>query len=287
MRRALAAAAPHLRPRVDSVRAVASAAAPTRPPRVAVVQGASRGLGLELARQLAARGDTVVATCRRPDDATELQAVAADSGGRVTLLRLDVTDDASIEAAAAAVADAHGRADLVLNASGVLHGGVLGSPETALTRVTRAAVAEAYNVNAAGPILVARAFEPLLRVAGKAAVAGDAPPAVLASISARVGSISNNSLGGWHSYRASKAALNMLTVNVSLEFARKKSGVAAIVLHPGTCETDLSLPFRRGVPPGKLFPVQRGAAQLLAIIAGVKLEDNGSFFAWDGQRVPW
>jgi NAD(P)-dependent dehydrogenase (short-subunit alcohol dehydrogenase family) len=285
MRRALSAAAPRLRP--SCARALASsAAAPS--PRVAVVQGASRGLGLELARQLAARPDTaVVATCRNPDGATGLQKLAAEAGGRVTVLRLDLTDDASIDAAAAAVGDAHGRADLVLNASGILHGGDVGMPETALARVSRAALTAAYEINAAGPILVAKAFEPLLRSAGKDRAAAEAPPAVLASISARVGSISDNGLGGWHSYRASKAALNMLTVNAALEFARKKAGVAAIVLHPGTCETDLSAPFRRGVPPGKLFSVERGASQLLSIIDGVTLDDNGSFFAWDGQRVPW
>jgi NAD(P)-dependent dehydrogenase (short-subunit alcohol dehydrogenase family) len=293
MRRA-AAAALRLRPDralPSSLRALASSSAPPPPPRVAVVQGASRGLGLELARQLALeRGAVVVATCRDPAASPGLAALAAAAPpGRVTVLRLDLTDDASIEAAAAAVGDAHGGGvDLLFNASGVLHAPGL-TPETSLARVTRAALATAFEVNAAGPILVARAFEPLLRTAGvaRAKRGPGTPPAVLASLSARVGSIGDNGMGGWHAYRASKTALNQLTRNAAVEFARKKAGVAAVVLHPGTCDTDLSKPFQRGVPQGKLFPVERGARQLLDIVDGLTLDDNGAFIAWDGARIPW
>ena len=203
------------------------------------------------------------------------------------MLPLDVTDEGSIESAAAAVGAATDHVDLVLNAGGVLHIPGEMMPETALARVSQHALATCFAVNAAGPILVGRAFAPLLVAAAKAGGATADRPAVLASISARVGSISDNSLGGWHSYRASKAALNALTKTVAVEFGRKRQAVAALVLHPGTCETDLSAPFRANVPAGKLFTVQRGASQLLDVIDRATLADNGRFFAWDGQEIPW
>ncbi|PKI75214.1 hypothetical protein CRG98_004365 [Punica granatum] len=111
--------------------------------------------------------------------------------------------------------------------------------------------------------------------------------AIVANLSARVGSIGDNRLGGWHSYRASKSALNQLTKTVSVEFARKKDPIACILLHPGTVDTDLSKPFQRNVPEGKLFTKEYSVQRLLGIIDNAKRQDNGKFFAWDGQEVPW
>lgn len=213
--------------------------------------------------------------------------MAAASGGRLTVLPLDVTDEATISSAAASVASSTDHLDLLLNAGGVLHIPGVMMPETALARLSQAALTTCLAVNAAGPILVGRAFAPLLVAAEKAAGASESRPAVFASISARVGSISDNSLGGWYSYRASKAALNALTKTASVEFARKRQKVAALVLHPGTCETDLSAPFRANVPSGKLFTVERGASQLLDIVGKATMADNGRFFAWDGSEIPW
>ena len=320
MRAALARAARRaMRPPPATFRAIAATAA--APPRVAVVQGASRGLGLELARQLAlARGATVVATCRDPGAAAGLAALVEEAPrGSVTVLRLDATDEASIVAAAAAVGDAHGRADLVINAAGILHGTDF-SPETSLAKLDPATLARVYAVNAIGPALVAREFAGLLTVAGKERLKAGLPPAVLASLSARVGSVGDNGTGGWYAYRASKVsereggggrrrrgcraaslsrpldrtlpsppqtALNQLMKTAAVELARKRSGVAVACLHPGTCETDLSAPFRRSVPADKLFPVECGAAQLLDVIDALALEESGCFKAWDGSTIPW
>ena len=285
----------------------------------------NKGLGLELARQLVLGGgggkgkfDAVVATCRDPSSATALAALAAEANSaasssnssssvpRLTILPLDVTRASTIDAAAEAVSSSLGRLDLLINASGILHGSATdpesGSvetfmPETGLARITPAALAACFAVNAAGPILVARAFVPLLIAGGKAEEArakeaGQAPtssprPSVLASISARVGSVSDNGTGGWYSYRASKTALNQLNKTLSVELARKRAPVSAILLHPGTCDTDLSKPFQRNVPEGKLFSRERGARQLLEIVGKATREDSGKFFAWDGQEVPW
>lgn len=112
-------------------------------------------------------------------------------------------------------------------------------------------------------------------------------PAVIANLSARVGSIGDNRLGGWYSYRASKAALNQLTKTMSLEFQRRKQPVAAICLHPGTCDTDLSAPFQRNVPPEKLFTRERAVEQLLRIIDSTTMADTGRFVAWDGSPIEW
>eukprot|EP00891_Asterochloris_glomerata_P008672 jgi/Astpho2/8672/Aster-08303 len=98
-------------------------------------------------------------------------------------------------------------------------------------------------------------------------------------MSARVGSIGDN--------RASKTALNSLTKTMSLEFARRKQNVACIMLHPGTCDTDLSAPYQKNVKPDKLFTKDRAVKQLLGIIDSVTMAESGSFFAWDRQEVPW
>ncbi|MEM8916473.1 MAG: C-factor, partial [Pseudomonadota bacterium] len=111
--------------------------------------------------------------------------------------------------------------------------------------------------------------------------------AVFAPISARVGSISDNQLGGWHSYRASKAALNMVLKTLSIELAVKNPGAVCVGLHPGTVDTGLSEPFQRGVAEGKLFTPTKSARHLLTVLDGLGPEETGHSFAWDGQRIPF
>lgn len=142
-----------------------------------------------------------------------------------------------------------------------------------------------YEVNAVGPILVVKHMWPLLKAGGGGGTGRDV--AIVANLSARVGSIGDNRLGGWHSYRSSKTALNQLTKTISVEFARKKDPVICLLLHPGTVDTDLSRPFQRNVPEGKLFTKEFSVQKLLSIINNVKMHDNGKFFAWDGQEIPW
>lgn len=110
-------------------------------------------------------------------------------------------------------------------------------------------------------------------------------PSVFASITARVGSIEDNALGGWISYRASKAAQNQALKTASIELGRR--GIIVVALHPGTVDTDLSQPFQKNVPKGKLFPVDVAAAQLLDVIDSLEVSDNGSFLAYDRQPIPW
>ena len=188
---------------------------------------------------------------------------------------LDLTDEASIEAAAARVAAGPPPA-LILVATGILGEGERG-PEKALRDLDPDWLARVFAINTIGPALVAKHFLPLMPRTG-------AP--VFAALSARVGSISDNRLGGWHGYRASKAALNMLIRNFAIDAARHNNRSIVVALHPGTVDTKLSAPFRGSVAPGKLFDRERAALQLLDVVEGLKPGDSGKCFAWDGAEIP-
>jgi len=247
-----------------------------------LIQGASRGIGFEFVRQCLAefRVGHVLATCRSPARAADLATLTATTGGRLTVLPLDVTDEASIAAAAAAAA-AHtvSRLHLVVNCAGVLHDATCGMrAEKRLTDVRPESLVRAFAVNAIGPLLVARHFEKLFAHADRA---------VFASLSARVGSLEDNRLGGWYAYRASKAAQNMYTRTLAIEWARSRRNVVCVALHPGTTDTDLSRPFQGNVPEGKLFGVDYAVARLLEVIDRLQPADTGQFLAWDGERIPW
>jgi NAD(P)-dependent dehydrogenase (short-subunit alcohol dehydrogenase family) len=136
----------------------------------------------------------------------------------------------------------------------------------------------AFHVNAFGPLLIAKHFAPLLMHRART---------VFANVSARVGSIGDNRLGGWYAYRGSKAAQNMFTRNLAIELGRRNPELVVMALHPGTVATDLSLPFRRGVPSDKLFDVGRAARQLLDVMDRVPRDQSGGFFAYDGSPIPW
>ncbi|HEV7287562.1 SDR family NAD(P)-dependent oxidoreductase [Sphingomonas sp.] len=189
--------------------------------------------------------------------------------------QLDLTDEASIAAAAARVA-AGPSPSLIFVATGILSEGERG-PEKALRDLDPDWLARVFAVNTIGPALVAKHFLPLMPRTGTP---------VFAALSARVGSISDNRLGGWHGYRASKAALNMLIRNFAIDAARRNDRSIVVGLHPGTVDTKLSAPFRGTVAPGKLFDAERAALQLLDVIEALKPGDTGKCFAWDGVKIP-
>lgn len=137
------------------------------------------------------------------------------------------------------------------------------------------------QINLMGPVLVAKHLSPLMTTARKP----NRVPSVLATISARVGSIGDNNLGGWLSYRASKAGQNQAMRTISIELGRR--GVICASLHPGTVRTDLSAPFQKRVPESQLQDVDVAAGRLLDVIDSLQPSDNGSFFAYDGKRIPY
>lgn len=244
-------------------------------PRI-VLAGASGGIGYALLEALLTRFPLaqVEALARRPERRPELLARAEASGGRVRLHRFDLLDDEGLARLGAQLAEA-GPVHLLLYATGALHGEGL-RPEKSLAQLEAESLARAFAINAAGPLLLTRALLPALR---------GSHPAVVAALSAKVGSIGDNRLGGWYAYRASKAALNQLFRTLAIELRRLNPNAAVLLLHPGTVDTPLSAPFPGGMQP-RLSPAE-AAARLLALIERAGAEDGGRFLAHDGSEIPW
>ena len=257
-------------------------------PATAVVVGASGGIGAALVEALLARGGfTTVLALSRPQRISSAgtagvtgAAPAATDGGPTDarLLRgtIDVTDESSI-AAAAARARTLAPVRRVLVASGLLHAPDGLRPEKSLAMIDPDRLARLFAVNATGPALVAKHFLSLMPREGRVE---------FAAISARVGSISDNRLGGWYGYRASKAALNQLLRTAAIEWTRTARASVCVGLHPGTVDTALSAPFQSNVAQERLFTPARSAAALLDVLERLGPADSGRVFAWDGREVP-
>ena len=227
------------------------------------VFGAGGGIGAALVSALAARGDVerVFAVSR--------QALAG--GSKVVAIACDPGSPAALVQAAAQI----GTADCVLVATGALVLPNGAGPEKSLRAVSADALLESYRINAVLPALIAQAMLPRMPRDRRA---------VLAVLSARVGSIGDNRLGGWHAYRASKAALNQLVRTIAVEARRTHPQAVIAALHPGTVATPLTAPF---VGDRETMTPAASAEHLLAVIAGLEPADSGGFFAWDGMAIPW
>jgi NAD(P)-dependent dehydrogenase (short-subunit alcohol dehydrogenase family) len=185
---------------------------------------------------------------------------------------VDPTDEASIARAAATIDEL----DLAIVTTGMLHDEHQ-RPERALKELDPAALARSFAINSIAPAIVAKHLIPKMPRDRRA---------VFAILGARVGSIGDNRTGGWHSYRASKAALVMLMKTVAIETARTRPNAIIVTLHPGTVDTGMSKPFQGNVAPEKLFTPTLAAEQLLKVIDGLTPADSGGHFAWDGVRIP-
>ena len=188
---------------------------------------------------------------------------------------INLKDEASIKSAAQMLANSDISPDLVFVATGVLHDGEMG-PEKSIHDLDAIWMLENYHVNAVGPALVAKYFLPLMPRKQRN---------VFAVLSARVGSISDNHLGGWYGYRASKAALNMLVRNLSIEWQRRNPQAIVTALHPGTVNTPLSAPFGGGKDASGRFTPEYSARALLDVIDGLTPAQSGQLFAYDGQLI--
>lgn len=218
-----------------------------------VIIGASGGIGRALADLAERRGAEIV---------------------RLSRPAIDLDRPESFEEVAEAVGDGLSH---VIVAAGLLHRGGH-QPERSWRELNADWMLENFRVNTVLPALAARAFLPGL--------ARDRC-SLFAVLSARVGSIGDNRLGGWHSYRAAKAAANQLVRTLSVELARRNPQAIIAALHPGTVDTGMSKPFQRNVPPEKLFSPETSATHLWRVMDGLTPADSGGFFAWDGSRIPW
>lgn len=250
---------------------------------VFAVTGASRGLGAEFCRAILARSrGRVVALARNPGESEELQNLASSHAGRLIPVQVDITDEDSIARAASEVSSHCGHVDVLLNVAGLLHEGRRDRmPERSLSQCRLEWMQRVHAVNALGPVLLTAGFLPLL-----ASKEGSSKRArLVANLSARVGSIGDNRIGGWWSYRMSKAALNMATRNMAIEFKRKSVPLRAIALHPGTTDTGLSEPFQNNVKPEQLFTATFSVERLLEIVECVEGAHSGFVYAWDGKPI--
>ena len=242
--------------------------------RTALIVGASQGIGLEFVRQFLERSDIdrVFATYR--DRSAELLTL---SDSRLTTLALDITQETQIAEALQTVKAETSELHYVVNCAGILHQDTM-QPEKSLRHLNTDQLVQYFQINSIGAVLLAKHIQPFLKHRDRS---------IFATISAKVGSIGDNQLGGWYGYRASKAALNMFMKTTAIEFKRTCPSAIVVTLHPGTTDTRLSKPFQRGVPPEKLFSVDRTVKQLMTVIDGLTLNDSGEFFSWDGSRLPW
>ena len=236
---------------------------------IAVVFGATGGIGTALVAQLAKSG----------------RYIALHAGGRSAVtattpemipFTFDLANEASIASAAEKIG-AHGPVDLAIVATGMLQEQGLQLPERTWRSLDPATMERVFAINTIGPAIVAKHFLPLMRRDARS---------VFAVLSARVGSISENKLGGWHSYRASKAALNMLVRNFAIELKMRNPQGIAVAIHPGTVDTQLSRPFQQSVPQDKLFAPEYSASHILATLESLSPMDSGGLFAWNGEGIP-
>ncbi|WP_372874832.1 SDR family NAD(P)-dependent oxidoreductase [Pseudomonas sp.] len=248
-------------------------------PAEAVVCGASRGIGLAMTEQLLARADVarVWAVARNARQAPGLATLAKTHGERLQCLDVDVCAETALAELASRLRDAVPHLHLLVCSIGVLHSGAA-KAEKGLAQLELQGLQATFQVNAFAPILLLKHLLPLLR--GR-------HPCTVAALSARVGSIGDNRLGGWYSYRASKAALNQLLHTASIELTRLNPQSCVLSLHPGTTDTELSKPFQANVPADKLFSTAFAAEHLLTQIERRGPEQSGTFWAWDGQPIPW
>ena len=248
----------------------------TKTDKRAVIIGAGGGIGRAMTRLLLENGCRVFAAGRDSlQRNAELQALQAAHPDGLCLLAMDVAAEDSIEAGFRLIGAETDRLDLVFNCAGLLHDQGM-RPEKRLEDAAMDKLLKSFSVNAAGPLLIARYALPLLK---------HEQPSVLANISARVGSISDNRLGGWYAYRASKAAQNMMTKNLAIELSRRSPNTICVGLHPGTVDTALSKPFQSNVKPGQLKTAAEAARHLYSVLNDLKPEDSGKVLAWDGSEI--
>ena len=244
-----------------------------------LVVGGNRGIGIALVEaQLGRPGvSTVIATHRPTADTASLLELKRRHGKKLILQELDVTSDPSLKAFGSFLAQQPFGIDLAIHAAGLLHDDDI-APEKSLAHCKASHLMRLFEVNSIGPLMVAGALIPTQKRNHRF---------TFAALSAMVGSIGDNRLGGWYGYRASKTALNQFIRTMANECRLKHPRAAIVAIHPGTTDTDLSRPFQKNVDPEKLYSPMTTANRLLGVLEGVDESHSGQFLNWNGSTIPW
>lgn len=243
-----------------------------------LIAGASQGIGLALCATLLAREDVaeVWAVSREATACEALARLAERYGSRLKRLDCDARNENALQALASDVLEESGHLHLVISTLGILHQEGA-KAEKGLAQLTLASLQASFVTNTFAPVLLLKHLLPLMRK----------QPCTFVALSARVGSIGDNRLGGWYSYRASKAALNQLLHTASIELKRLNPASTVLAIHPGTTDTNLSQPFQANVPEGQLFEPGFSADRIIEVVGAHGPADSGSFWAWDGKAIVW
>jgi len=244
----------------------------------ALVIGASGGIGISMIQLLLKKGIHVIASVRelQMKNSVQLNTLRSDYKSQITIVSMDISAQESIERAFTTITEQTNKLHLIINCTGLLHNSKGLQPEKRLEDINANNLAQSFAINSIGPLLIARYALPLLRHEERS---------VLSNISARVGSISDNRAGGWYAYRAAKAAQNMITKTLAIEFNRRSPNTICVGLHPGTVDTELSKPFQRNLKPGQLTTTEQSANYLFEVISKLDKNDSGKVFAWDGSEI--
>ena len=270
-----------------------------QPNKKVLLIGGTSGIGKALLEQMSGNNEIgpIFATYHRhrpitnyPDikysDNKATDTENTDTRDKVVWLAMDVTSEPNIKQAIEQISEHVDHIDWVINAVGLLHNGSH-QPEKAVRQLDPDFFIDNMKVNALPSLLIAKYIKPLLQARLKVGKLSETDPAIYATISARVGSISDNKLGGWYSYRMSKAALNMGMKTLSIEWKRSLKNVCVAVMQPGTVNTSLSKPFQANVAKDKLFEPEQCADNLLTVLSQLTAEDSGCFVDWAGKSIAW
>ncbi|MBL3557957.1 SDR family NAD(P)-dependent oxidoreductase [Marinobacter sp. JB05H06] len=243
-----------------------------------LIAGISGAIGHALAVRLLEHdpGVSIVGLCRNPSAVT----FSEEHAGRILLIPWDAAESSSTRTVVEklkALVPVEAGLDTVIYAAGILHGPGM-KPEKRLEDLDARAFAHAFAVNATGFAMLVQAVSPWLRHRRFKRIV---------AVSAKVGSIGDNGFGGWYAYRSSKAALNMLVRNLSIELPRKYRPVACVAVHPGTTLSPLSRPFTRSLAKLNVHEPGETAGNILKVAEGLTEDDNGAFLGWDGSAIPW
>jgi NAD(P)-dependent dehydrogenase (short-subunit alcohol dehydrogenase family) len=250
-----------------------------KPGNLRLVIGGNRGIGLALVEAQLVRQNIsqIIATHRPTADLTKLNELKQRYGEKLVLRVLDVTSEPSLQEFSRFLTLQATRIDLAIHAAGLLHDGNI-APEKSLAQCNSAHLMRLFEVNSIGPLMVARTLLPTQSRSHRF---------TFAALSAMVGSIGDNRLGGWYGYRASKTALNQFIKTMANECRLKHPRAAIVAIHPGTTDTNLSRPFQKNVHAAKLYSPQLTAARLLSVLDGIDETHSGHFLNWDGSTIPW